>query len=118
LLLNPDEVAFGEHLRVENDGEIVGLTIGGRDIINILGLDSLLPTNTRKQKLGILKLYKRYPTNPEVIDLYLDAFGFPDDLPDLATHTRSRNTMPKSVSLSYYHQRKTGVLPQTFNDGI
>jgi hypothetical protein len=114
LLIDPCEVAFGAHLRIDDEGEIIGLTLEGRRVINILGLDRRLPTKERKARLHILKLYRRYPADEEVRALYLDAFGFPEDLPDLAVHSRAANTKPGGVSQSYYCQRGAGALPETY----
>lgn len=55
------------------------------------------PTEERKAKLLILSLYRKHPADEEVRSLYLDAFGFPDDLPDLAEHTRTKNSKPEGV---------------------
>src|SRR5947209_5171639 len=77
ILIDPCEVAFAEHLRIDEEGEITGLTVEGWRVINILGLDLRLPTNERKAKLKILALYQRYPDDPEVQGLYFGAFGFP-----------------------------------------
>src|SRR5205823_732872 len=114
ILIDPCEVAFADHLRIDEEGEITGLTVEGWRVINILGLDLRLPTNERKTKLSILALYRRYPDDEQVRALYLDAFGFPEDLPDLSVHSRAENTKPEGVLQSYYRQRETGTLPPTY----
>src|SRR5437764_11548376 len=43
ILIDPCEVAFADHLRIDEEGEIIGLTVEGRRVINILGLDMRLP---------------------------------------------------------------------------
>lgn len=92
ILIDPGEIAFAAHLRIDDEGEITGQTVEGLRIINILGLDLRLPTNERKTKLRILELYRRYPNDAEVRALYFGAFGFPEDLPDLSLHSRVENT--------------------------
>jgi hypothetical protein len=114
ILIDPCEVGFAAHLRVDEEGEITGLTVEGRRVIYILGLDLQRPTNERKKMLRILALYRRYPAVEEVRALYLDAFGFPDDLPNLADHSRAANTKPEGVLQSYYHQREARILPETY----
>jgi|SRR5215469_3594517 len=114
ILIDPCEAAFAAHLRVDDEGEIAGLTVEGRRVINILGLDLRLPTNERKAKLRILALYRRYPEDAEVGALYLDTFGFPEDLPDLSRHSRTENAKQEGVLESYYHQRRAGKLPETY----
>jgi hypothetical protein len=114
ILIDPCEVAFAAHLRIDDDGEITGLTVEGWRVINILGLDLQRPTNERKKMLRILALYRRYPADEEVRAQYLDAFGFPEDLPDLAVHSRATNTKPEGVLQSYHRQREAGTLSQTY----
>ncbi len=114
ILIDPCEVAFAAHLRIDDEGEITGLTVEGRRIINILGLDLQGPTRERKAKLHILTLYRRYPADEEVRALYLDAFGFPEDLPDLSRHSRATNTKPEGVLQSYHRQREAGTLSPTY----
>ena len=114
ILIDPCDVAFADHLRVDDNGEITGLTVEGWRVINILGLDLRLPTNERKMKLRILDLYRRYPYDDTLQALYSDAFGFPEDLPNLAIHSRGKNTKPEGISQSYYRQRETGTLPPTY----
>jgi len=114
ILINPCEVAFGDHLKIDADGEIIGLTIEGCRIINILGLDLRLSTQERKTKLRIRSLHRRYPADEEVRALYLDAFGFPEDLPDLSVQLPAENTKSDGLSQSYHHQRGAGILPETY----
>jgi hypothetical protein len=114
MLIDPCEVAFADHLRIDEEGEITGLTVEGRRVINILGLDLQGPTNERKARLRIVALYKRYPHDAEIRALYIGAFGFPDDLPDLSTHSRAANTKPDGVSQCYYCQREKRSLPSTY----
>ncbi len=103
MLIDPCEVAFADHLRIDEEGEIKGLTVEGWRVINILGLDLQGTTNERKARLRILALYQRYPRDAEVQVLYFGAFGFPEDLPDLAVHSRATNTRPEGL-LQFYHR--------------
>jgi HNH endonuclease len=114
ILIDPCAVPFAVHLQVDYDGEIIGLTDEGRRLINILGLDCRLPTEERKEKIQILKLFKRYPNDEEVRGIYFNAFGFPEDLPDLTRHSRTLNSNPDAVRESYYSQREAGILPETY----
>jgi len=114
IFIDPCEVAFGDHLKIDDDGEIIGLTIEGWRIINILGLDLRPSTQERKTKLRILSLHRRYPADGEARALYLDAFGFPEDPPDLSVHFPAENTKSDGLSQSYHHQRGAGILPETY----
>src|SRR5262249_9852807 len=71
MLIDPCEMAFADHLRIDDEGEIIGLSIEGWRVINILGLDLQRPTNERQAKLRILRLYRRYPHDQEVQALFL-----------------------------------------------
>jgi hypothetical protein len=114
ILINPYEVAFGDHLKIDDDGEIIGLTIEGRRVINILGLDRQRSTQERKKRLHVLCLHRQYPANGKVRALYLAEFGFPEDLPDLSVLFPAENTKPDGTSHSYYRQRAAGILPETY----
>ncbi len=114
ILLDPDSDAFGQHLRVDEEGEIFGLTKAGRALINILGLNLLGPTNARKAKLKILRLYQRWSDNTEVKQLYFDAFGFPEDLPNLNNKFRAKNSAPESVSGCFFQRHADGMLPAVY----
>jgi hypothetical protein len=114
ILIDPCAVPFAEHLRIDEEGEITGLTVEGRRVINILGLDLQHPTNERKAKLRLLMLCRRYPADSEMQQVYLDTFGFPDDLSDLSSHSRAANTRPEGVEQCYLRQREAGTLPRTY----
>jgi hypothetical protein len=114
ILINPCADAFAVHLRVDEEGEIEGLTVEGKRVVNDLGLDLRGPTDKRKEQIIILRLYRQYPENDLVRTLYLNAFGFPEDLPDLSEHTRTKNSKPEGVEQSYYRQREAKALPETY----
>jgi hypothetical protein len=114
LLLDPCEDGFASHIRIHEDGEIEGLTVQGRRVVNYLGLDLRGPTSKRLEQITILRLYTRFPHDDEVRALYLNAFGFPEDIPDLSEHTRTRNSKPEGVEQSYYQLREAKALPDTY----
>jgi hypothetical protein len=114
ILIDPCVEPYGEHLRVGDDGEITGLTPEGCRVIDLLGLDRRRPTQERLGRTRILNLYRRYPDDAEVRAMYFDAFGFPDDLPDLSVHSRTDNSKPEGIALSYYKLRSTGSLPDVY----
>ena len=114
ILINPDSDGFGLHLRVNEEGEIFGITTAGRDLVNILGLNLLGSTNARKAKNKILSLYLSWPENPEVRHLYFDAFGYPQDLPDLKAHSKAKNSNLGGVLECYYQRRAHGILPSVY----
>jgi hypothetical protein len=114
ILIDPCLEPFSTHLRVDEEGEIEGLTVEGRRIVNTLGLDLIGPTEQRKEKIIIFRLYAQFPDNEQVRTLFRNAFGFPEDLPDLAEHSRTKNTKPEGVKQSYFRQRESKTLPETY----
>ncbi len=85
LLLDPCSDAFAAHLEISEDGMIRAFTKEGQDIIDILGLDLTRRTEERRNRLRLLSMHRRDPTNEDVRTLYLASFSIPhDDLPDLA----------------------------------
>jgi hypothetical protein len=115
LTLDPTASAMADHLRIEPDGSIVGLTIEGRDLIDLLDLDSDAEREFRRNRFRIVTLYRRYPTDPQVAALYREAFGFPDDLPNLASRRPpGGNVRPDGVRNCYSQQRADGRLSETY----
>jgi len=83
-ILNPTTVAFAKHLSVMEDGSIQALSTEGQDMIDLLHLDKPPAINNRRYYLSLLDLKRQYPNEASVHQLFLQGFGFPPDLPDLA----------------------------------
>jgi hypothetical protein len=47
-------------------------------------------------------------------DLFIEWMGFPEDLPDLNTHTPPTNTRPEGVSQSWFAKKQRGELPDVY----
>ncbi len=82
-LPDPTRVPFANCLSVGHDGIISALTADGADLIDLLHLNDSGVIDTRRKYLRVIKLRRDYPDDAEVKALFLDAFGYPDDLPDL-----------------------------------
>lgn len=113
-VLNPFLVAFGEHLRCSTDGHIVALTPEGQDLIDLLHLAEEPSLSVRRHQIRILNLKREYPEDPEVDQLFLEAFRYPEDLPDLESLRPTENTLPQGVETSYFARRSKGLLPATY----
>lgn len=113
-ILSPCTASFAEHLDVDSDGSIWGLTPEGRDLIDILGLDLVDPTKNRRYFLKLTALIQRYPEDAELRELYSHSFGFPDNLPDLSRLRPMENTKPEAMQNSYHCQRQRGTLPRIY----
>lgn len=114
VVLDPCTVAFGDHLRVHPDGQIEGLTPEGKNLIAKIRLQDPLVRQIRVQYLTLESLYLQQPDNLKVRLLYHDAFGFPDDLPNLAALRPPDNSRPEGLADCYYQQRAEGRLPSVY----
>lgn len=115
MVLNPCTATLGEHVRVVvEDGTIVGATNEGNDLIRLLGLNKDSRRKVRLRYLRIKRLYDAQPNDPEIRALYLDCFGYPDDLPDLGELRPSSNSRPGGLSETFFRQRREGRLAETY----
>lgn len=114
LVLDPCSEAFALHLVIDDDGCVRGTTSDGRELVDILGLDRSGHTSVREKYLRIVRLFQRYPSDPEVRELYLEEFGFPDELPDLEKLRPPGNERPEGIAISFHRRRQTGELPSTY----
>lgn len=106
LVLDPTRTALRDHLRVSEDGRIHGLTSEGQDVIDILALNATAVVRQRRRIFSLLTLKVRHPDDPDVHQLFLDAFGYPEDLPDLlALRPPTGNTQEETLN-SCYHARR------------
>ena len=106
---DPCQVAYGECLKVTDDGKIEALNGHGRILIERLSLDNEENTEYRKQMLEIIRWAESQ--NPH---RYVQLMGFPDDLPDLDTYQPPDNSRLEGVEQSWFAKRKRGVLPETY----
>jgi hypothetical protein len=114
-VLNPAEVAFGVHIRLAENGLLEALTVDGQDLIDLLHLNENPALQVRRKYLRILALKARYPVDRDVIQVFLEAFGYPEDLPDLRTlRPPGGNKCEKSEETCYYVRRMKGALALTY----
>jgi len=113
-IADPCSEPYGEHLEVLEDGTIRGLTILGRDLIQICRLDRPGLTEFRRRMLTLSRLLLRRPV-ADGLALRQKYFGFPDNVPRLAAlRPPGGNTRPAGVSVSYFELRRAGALPEFF----
>ena len=79
-------------------------------MVNLLGLNMINPQTVRQRCLRVLLLYQKQPNDPEVRALYLDYFGYPDNLPDLDVLLPESNTRLAGLTEAYFRQRHEGRL--------
>jgi hypothetical protein len=84
----------------------------GQNLIEILDLDSPSAIRLRKRYLRTLSRFPESPNDVGAIQDFLDAFGFPEDLPDLSRLTHpDRDSRKDGMTSSYFHLRQKGKLP-------
>src|SRR5262249_27249228 len=79
LLINPREKPFGDHLKVNLDGTIKGLTLDGDALILALGLNETEIVETRRHYIAIYQAYQDSQLRglTFVETMYNDAFRYP-----------------------------------------
>jgi hypothetical protein len=113
-VLDPCEQAYGEHLRILDDGTIEGLSIEGKKLIAVLRLDHPTLTESRQLILDTLCMTASASV-PEARRVQHLLLSFPDDLPDLKTlRPLGGNTRPEGVQESYLALRERGQLPAAY----
>jgi hypothetical protein len=115
IVLDPMQTALGKHLHVDPDGTIQALTVEGQDLIDLLGLAETPALAVRQRQLDLLHLKHDFPDDPRVQWLFLAAFGYPDDLPDLSIlKPPDGNSCTGSEYTSYHARRSQNQLPPVY----
>jgi hypothetical protein len=113
-VLDPCLSAFGEHLRIQDDGTIEDLTTEGERLIAILALDYPPLVDFRRRWIAALRVLNER-LDEDVTKTLREFLGFPDDLPDLASlRPPGGNSRPEGVETSYFALRELGLLPSTY----
>ncbi len=82
-------------------------------MIEILDLNNRLVRQVRLQYLKLVEAYQASSSDSYLRQAYLHAFGYPDDLPDLAALRPPGNA--RSEGVAECHQRRLeGRLPEMY----
>ena len=106
LLLDPRRNPFGTHLKVHPDGQIEGLSVEGKELILVLGLDEQEIVNTRIHYLDVYQSFQD-ATLKSVLFVrrsYFRAFGYPEHMPDLLKKSPKGNDKPLGVRRCCYQR--------------
>ena len=107
LLPDPHRHAYGDCVRVNDDGTISPLNTEGEILIDELDLDAPARNNYRKLFLDGVKMAAAHG-DPEMLRSYL---GLPDDLPELRNKPPGGNTRPEGLQITWHARRKRGETP-------
>jgi hypothetical protein len=115
LLLDPTIVCLAACLSIDADGAISALNSDGADVIDLLHLNDSPVIDTRRKYLRLIRLKLQHPNNPEIHSLFLDAFGYPEDLPDLASRRPPNgNRLKAGAVISHYQLRRLNQLGEVY----
>ncbi|HMP81467.1 MAG TPA: HNH endonuclease signature motif containing protein [Verrucomicrobiota bacterium] len=109
-LPDPERFAYGQCIRVDDEGRIHWLTEEGRDLIEALGLDDEDYTRMRRKVLSWLR--EARPGGK----IYTDLLGFPDNLPDLSKEDEPPlgNKRPHGIGDSWFERSKRPRFPRFY----
>ncbi len=112
--LDPTAVALAEHLQVEPDGSVTARTPQGEEYLYLFHLNDPPAIEVRRATLTILGLKRDFPDDPRVDRLFQQAFGFPEDLPNLDAKRPKHNRRPEGLLEAYDRQHREGRLPLVY----
>lgn len=101
--------AFGECVKMNEDGLIVAINKTGESLIKKLKLNN--PHNLIYRARWTRVLRALMVEDPKLFDKYM---GFPDDLPDLRRKLAPVNSKPDGVESCWFALRERGELPESY----
>lgn len=113
LLIDPTQAGFANHVVLGDDGLLVPKTSEGERLIDKLHLNSDPALATRKSILMVIRAARAHPDNPEIRQIFLAKFRFPECLPDLSS-ARVENDKTEGIENCYFEQRKRMDLPEYY----
>jgi hypothetical protein len=113
-LIGLDNLAIADHLAIQSDGLARALTPEGETLIDVCALNRPALVAFRRDLILLLPLLEKRP-GTDAIRLRKRYFGYPDDLPDLATLRPPKgNARPDGIAASYLEQQRRGELPEYY----
>jgi len=103
----PDDLDYARHFRFDPDGSVQPLTLKGKYLIEILGLDADYLERGRRKIFGnyqkILELAEEYGEGDEDVQNELqELLGYPKDVPNLKLKRPPGNTRPDGADGCYF----------------
>jgi hypothetical protein len=113
--VNPLTDALTQHLRIDEAGVVHALTVAGQRMIDRLDLNAPNRVAVRLEKRTAHLAKQADPDDPHVDHLFRRAFGYPDDLPDLAAlRPPGGNAHFGSEAHSHFARRAQGALSSVY----
>ena len=113
LLPDPCQLAFGKHLRINEDGSIESITddIHGEILIEVLALNDPLTVSSRRRLIGTLRSLAATDWS-----LFVEWMRYPQNLPDLEDKDNRPpdNDKPEGIAQSHFKRDKRGELPEVY----
>jgi hypothetical protein len=114
-LPDPTTTGFGTLLQVAPDAIIQALSPAGALLVRLLHLNDAPALVVRRHYLKLLALKRDFPEEPRVYQLFLEAFGYPEDLPDLAAlRPPGGNSRDANKQTCFHALRQKGTLAATY----
>ena len=104
LLLDPHHHAYGDCLKVNDDGSISPLNEQGEILIDELDLDAPTKNNYRRLILDGVRLAAKH----EDSDMLRSYLSLPDDLPELRKKPPGGNSRPHGLQMTWRTRRERG----------
>jgi hypothetical protein len=113
-LIGIDLPAPAEHLAVQPDGSVAALTSAGQTLVEICALNRPELVAFRRDLMVLFAILAKR-RGAEAIRLHKRYFGYPDDLPDLASlRPPEGNSRPAGIAASCLEQQRRGELPEFY----
>ena len=115
LIINPRLEALGRHIRLANEGMLEGISEEGWVLIEQLHLNEWPALANRRNAIDIYLNWLENGHSAVAHRLYLEKFGFPENLPDLEPLMPPLgNSISSSERNSYFRMRTEGRLPAVY----
>ena len=113
-LIGLDVAALADHLAIQPDGLALALTPEGQSLVDVCALNRPELVAFRRDLILLLALLEKRQ-GADAIRLCKRYFGYPDDLPDLATLRPPKgNARPDGIAASCLEQQRRGELPEFY----
>lgn len=114
IVANPCQIAYGQHVRVRENGEVETLSSEGEAIVDILKLNASLYVEFRRDMMILLRACAE-SDNPHLHNRLSSLMRYPTDLPDLTLlRPPGGNTLPEGAEECHYRRRVAGTLPELY----